>query len=65
MLNEVEGKQLKKVTKDEAQAFLNELKKAGLSVTLRRTLGDDIDAACGQLREKHLTSKKTIGENEN
>lgn len=56
-LNEVEGKTLKKVTSEDAQAFLKELKKAGVSVTLRRTLGTDIDAACGQLREKHISKK--------
>jgi 23S rRNA (adenine2503-C2)-methyltransferase len=58
MLNEVEGKLLQKVSSDDSQEFLNDLKNAGLSVTLRRTLGDDIDAACGQLREKHIKDKK-------
>ncbi|MDD4211551.1 MAG: 23S rRNA (adenine(2503)-C(2))-methyltransferase RlmN, partial [Clostridia bacterium] len=47
MLNEVEGKSLQKITLDEARAFEAELDRAHISVTLRRTLGDDIDAACG------------------
>ena len=55
ILNEVEGKTLKGVTRDEARAFAKELENYGISVTLRRTLGDDIDAACGQLKQKHLT----------
>ena len=58
MLNEVEGKSLKPPTKEEAEEFLKHLKQAGLSVTLRRTLGDDIDAACGQLRQKHLNKSE-------
>ena len=56
-LNEVAGKNLKSISRDEARAFAKELEQAGLSVTLRRTLGDDIDAACGQLKEKHLENK--------
>jgi 23S rRNA (adenine2503-C2)-methyltransferase len=30
------------------------LTKAGLSATLRRQMGVDIDGACGQLRQKYL-----------
>ncbi len=41
-------------TKDSAvKAFRDRLQKAGLNATIRRELGDDIDAACGQLRRKH------------
>ena len=32
--------------------FYDILKKRGVNVTLRKKLGDDIDAACGQLRSK-------------
>ncbi len=34
--------------------FLNILKSLGISVTVRRELGADINGACGQLRKKHL-----------
>ncbi len=34
------------------KAFKKRLQKAGLNATIRRELGDDIDAACGQLRRK-------------
>jgi 23S rRNA (adenine2503-C2)-methyltransferase len=57
MLNEVAGKTLKSISRDEARAFKEELENAGVSVTLRRTLGDDIDAACGQLKQKNLENK--------
>lgn len=33
--------------------FYDFLKKRGISVTIRQKKGDDIDAACGQLRAKH------------
>ena len=32
--------------------FAEILKKAGINVTIRRTLGSDINASCGQLRRK-------------
>lgn len=32
--------------------FSNELKKRGITCTIRRKIGDNIDAACGQLRQK-------------
>ena len=31
--------------------------KGGLTVTVRRELGSDINAACGQLRKSHLDEK--------
>ena len=34
-------------------AFCELLNKKGLNATVRRTLGSDIDASCGQLRAKH------------
>ena len=46
--------------------------KAGLNTTVRRTRGDDIDAACGQLvgevkdrtrRKERYLEKKVIGDN--
>lgn len=35
-----------------ARAFADRLKKRGIGVTIRKEFGDDIDAACGQLRAK-------------
>jgi 23S rRNA (adenine2503-C2)-methyltransferase len=34
---------------DAVQRFAQQLQKAGLVTTVRKTRGDDIDAACGQL----------------
>lgn len=50
-LNEVKERSLKKTTRQNAQKFVDELSSLGISATLRRTLGDDIDGACGQLRK--------------
>jgi len=33
-------------------AFSRELEKLGVNVTVRRSLGGDVDASCGQLRRK-------------
>lgn len=51
-LNEVKERNLKAVKKGEASEFVKKLENAGLSATLRRTLGEDIDGACGQLRKR-------------
>ncbi|MFT3951958.1 MAG: 23S rRNA (adenine(2503)-C(2))-methyltransferase RlmN [Oscillospiraceae bacterium] len=36
-----------------AKRFLQHLKNLGINATIRRTLGADIEAACGQLRRSH------------
>ncbi len=53
-LNEVKEKDLKSVTDKDAYRFLGLLEKGGLSATLRRRMGADIDGACGQLRQRYL-----------
>ena len=45
---------LKATTKKEAYAFINKLESLGLSASLRRSQGSDIQGACGQLRAKRL-----------
>ncbi len=37
--------------------FVSILEKNSVNVTVRRTLGKDIEASCGQLRKKHFDSK--------
>lgn len=53
-LNEVNGINLKTVSKNQVIVFQNELVNLGISATVRRTLGDDIEGACGQLRRRYL-----------
>ncbi|MBR6808312.1 MAG: 23S rRNA (adenine(2503)-C(2))-methyltransferase RlmN [Clostridia bacterium] len=50
MLNEVDETGMKTVNKKNAAAFANELCRLGQNATVRRRLGSDIDASCGQLR---------------
>ena len=38
---------------DEVRKFAERLEKRGINATVRRTLGADINAACGQLRRNH------------
>ena len=49
-LNEVEGRAHKKARGENIRRFKEILERKGVAVTVRRTLGDDIDAACGQLK---------------
>ena len=53
-LNEVKERDLNTVTEKQAYRFLGLLEKGGLSATLRRSMGNDIGGACGQLRANHL-----------
>lgn len=56
-LNDVKEKNLEGVDDKEAYRFLGVLEKGGLSATLRRRMGSDIDGACGQLRQRYLEEK--------
>ena len=52
------GGSLKATTKQEALDFVANLNKAGVSATLRRSQGSDIEGACGMLRAKTLKEKE-------
>lgn len=52
-LNHVEESPLKPSTKAAVAAFQKTLEDGGIPATVRRTLGGDIDASCGQLRRKY------------
>ena len=52
--NEVKEKPFKRSTKENMNNFYDQLKKRSMNVTLRMEQGFDIDAACGQLRSKHM-----------
>lgn len=53
-LNEVKERSLKGTGRAFAYDFCEKLNKAGVSATVRRTMGEDIEGACGQLRNKIL-----------
>ena len=56
-LNRIEESPLQPSTRQAVLAFQQALEAAGVTATVRRTLGSDIDASCGQLRKKY---EKTI-----
>jgi 23S rRNA (adenine2503-C2)-methyltransferase len=56
--NEVVTKEFKKTLPESAQAFFNVLHQSGINVTFRTEHGDDIMAACGQLRAQTMKEKK-------
>ena len=57
-LNHVEESPLKPSTRQAVQTFQNLMEEAGIPTTVRRTLGSDIDASCGQLRRKYEKEKE-------
>lgn len=59
-LNEVDGRDLKAPTSESCKKFLDNLNRFGVSATLRRSLGDDIEGACGQLRNKELKDGEVV-----
>jgi 23S rRNA (adenine2503-C2)-methyltransferase len=52
-LNRVAETNLHGADRSDAERFLAILEKRGIQATIRRELGSDIDAACGQLRLKN------------
>ena len=57
-LNHVEESPLKPSSKAAVAKFQKILEEGGITATVRRTLGGDIDASCGQLRRKYNKEKK-------
>ena len=55
-LNEIKNCDLKPPTKKDVYSFMNKLENKGLSVTVRRSLGSEIDGACGQLKQSTMES---------
>ena len=51
-LNSVKEKNLTGTARKKAYVIADKLEKLGISATVRRTMGEDIEGACGQLRAK-------------
>lgn len=56
-INEVKERDYKKSNKDKIERFQSILKKNGIETTIRREMGADINAACGQLRNNYLNKR--------
>ena len=57
-LNHVEESPLKPSSKAAVAKFQQILENGGITATVRRTLGGDIDASCGQLRRKYTKEQQ-------
>jgi 23S rRNA (adenine2503-C2)-methyltransferase len=58
-VNEVKGKDQRASNTKRVKDFAEVLTSKGINATVRRTLGSDINASCGQLRRNH---KETAGD---
>ena len=56
-LNHVEERQFQPSTPEHMKQFIGILEENGVNVTVRRRLGSDVDASCGQLRRKMQKQK--------
>lgn len=61
-LNEVRETGLESVDRAAAQKFCDTLLSLGVNATIRRKLGSDIEASCGQLRLRKLQEQEKVNE---
>ncbi|MDO5779586.1 MAG: 23S rRNA (adenine(2503)-C(2))-methyltransferase RlmN [Clostridium sp.] len=57
-VNEIKENELKRPSRKTIEAFEEILRSQGIEVTVRREMGTDINAACGQLRRSYLDTQK-------
>jgi 23S rRNA (adenine2503-C2)-methyltransferase len=57
-VNPIKERNYKRAGQDSVQKFKVLLEKNAINVTIRRGMGRDIDAACGQLRKDHIEDRK-------
>ena len=53
-VNQVRENSFKRATEKSVKEFENIIKNIGVEVTVRREMGSDINAACGQLRRSYI-----------
>lgn len=61
-INKIPESPIQPANQEKIAEFFQGLKEAGISATTRRTLGSDIDGACGQLRRR-IIKEEGIGQN--
>ena len=59
-VNPVPELNLHRPTAEQSAQFANILEKAGVQVTIRREMGTDIQAACGQLRKREIYNQSPL-----
>ena len=58
-VNPIKERDYKQSGKEQIRQFKTRIEKSGISATVRREMGRDIDGACGQLRRKHKNMIKS------
>ncbi|MGN0798374.1 MAG: 23S rRNA (adenine(2503)-C(2))-methyltransferase RlmN [Christensenellales bacterium] len=61
-LNEVKENDFKRCSEETVNRFAEILKSYNINVTTRRSLGNDVDGACGQLRRSYIKNSSNKGE---
>ena len=56
-VNPIKERDYRQSAKEQIQQFKSIVEKSGISATVRREMGRDIDGACGQLRRKHINKQ--------
>lgn len=64
LINKIENGKFTKSSNENIIKFRDYLNDHGIVATIRRELGSDIEAACGQLRRKNLNPKNENNENQ-
>lgn len=59
-INQIKNGIYKKPDRKNVEIFMDVLNRAGIVATVRRELGSDISAACGQLRKKYIENEENI-----
>lgn len=57
-VNRIPEREYRRPDQTEVEAFRRKLEKRGISVTIRREMGRDINGSCGQLRRTYLSATK-------
>ena len=57
-VNPVEERGYKRGSRQKIENFQHQLQKLGVNATIRRELGADINAACGQLRREYMSEEE-------
>ena len=57
-VNEIKENELKRSSNDDVAEFKRVLEANNIQTTIRREMGLDINAACGQLRRSHIKSEE-------
>jgi len=61
-VNEIKENTMKRSSNEDIKKFINILIKNGIETTVRREMGSDINAACGQLRRSYMEEKNKVKE---